>query len=1077
MSGGRQEDAATLLHEFTAIHTNTNTNSYILPKVVTTVPRADTGIATAVADTPATATATAIRADTNTDRATAVAIAQTQVDTTATVIRKGGNNVVQPLPRNFEHPDTLEAGKRKLFLLGLHECRNCGKMFQPRGMIKHQAHCTVLIPVSSRLRKEGEFQFILPVTTSTKRTKNTVQEERQERKEDENENENDGTISFPTTSPPTNIDDDNDNDASLQQMEERQREFLKLSSDELWEAMRNISKTDDDTNMNSPTPSLTTTTTTTTTTTEVKAQPLPVAVAVSTSAMMKGKSYEENEREVIVHPVGVIFKRPSSLATTIAPSSSSVLSSSSTRINHRSRSNSNSTNSNSNNNSNNNKRRRLQQQNPKDDRNKEQDYQPIELGAFKSRLQATVRLLKQQHHEGSVGTQIEASKAIAVTKITDLERRKEYIDGDGVATKAAINSVLPAAAATAAAYLKRRKGQQVNAGDGDGDGDNAVAVAVDVVLANNAATAATIVDSLLLPTKEGSISYQENAKQPKQNEQSNTDNADTTDPLSVPTMLRKMYHEQLSVTLDNIQELGVLNKELEIVFQQVKDLNCLNVQLTDTVEQTRKTIVVTMNMAKNKLKEHTNQRQSTNKDDTKEETGIVTLLPPSKEEIGVRKLQQIRQQYLVEQQQQHRQKKQALQQKRQLVQQKKDQSQVLFPQKLMEMLTRENVNIICWLPQGNAFRIPDLCEFNRDILPRYFQHIPPTVAKLQLVGSVGMENKILASFQRFQRQLNLYGFIRVTNGKEPGGFAIPLAYRHDFFHRDHPDRCLQLTSRNPLTRLKRAEAVAEQSSNEGQEQQSGTPRPVLLDSSNLAVSLSSASNNVGGSVTTNTTSTAAAINNASCSSSGQKRKVVIDMSCLSDSGDDDNDSDDIVNNSDDDTNDNDDDDDSNIHDHIPKRQRQIYRTFDDRLSDLANYERKHGNTNIPIKYKGYGNLGRWINLTRNQYKLYKENKPSTLTKERARKLEKIDFPLVYIRHYCNGNDDDDDNNEECNDDDNDKIVENGDDDKEGCNDDDNGKIADNRDDNDENVEHNDDDNDGNDDCYFDNTSDDDSLVF
>merc|ERR1712238_75596 len=114
--------------------------------------------------------------------------------------------------------------------------------------------------------------------------------------------------------------------------------------------------------------------------------------------------------------------------------------------------------------------------------------------------------------------------------------------------------------------------------------------------------AATIVDSLLLPTKEGSITWEENAKQQKRNEQSNTNNAATTDPLSVPTMLRKMYHEQLSVALDNIQELGVLKKELEIVFQQVKDLNCLNVQLTDTVEQTRKTIVLTMNRTRNKLK-------------------------------------------------------------------------------------------------------------------------------------------------------------------------------------------------------------------------------------------------------------------------------------------------------------------------------------------------------------------------------------------------------------------------------------------------------------------------------------------
>ena len=100
---------------------------------------------------------------------------------------------------------------------------------------------------------------------------------------------------------------------------------------------------------------------------------------------------------------------------------------------------------------------------------------------------------------------------------------------------------------------------------------------------------------------------------------------------------------------------------------------------------------------------------------------------------------------------------------------KGDQSTTAFPFKFFKMLLqidKEGLShIVSWQPHGRCFKLHCVDSF-KTLLPRFFN-----------------QSKISS----FQRQLNLYGFLRLTVGRDKG------AYYHELFLRNRSDlaSCIQ----------------------------------------------------------------------------------------------------------------------------------------------------------------------------------------------------------------------------------------------------------------------------------------------
>lgn len=65
--------------------------------------------------------------------------------------------------------------------------------------------------------------------------------------------------------------------------------------------------------------------------------------------------------------------------------------------------------------------------------------------------------------------------------------------------------------------------------------------------------------------------------------------------------------------------------------------------------------------------------------------------------------------------------------------------------------------------------------------------------------------------------------------------------------------------------------------------------------------------------------------------------------------------------------------------------------WEERYEELVQYSRKYGHCLVPHTFQENLALARWVKRQRYQYKLMKENKPSTMTQDRALALESIGF--------------------------------------------------------------------------------------
>ncbi|KAI9295520.1 winged helix DNA-binding domain-containing protein, partial [Neoconidiobolus thromboides FSU 785] len=90
-----------------------------------------------------------------------------------------------------------------------------------------------------------------------------------------------------------------------------------------------------------------------------------------------------------------------------------------------------------------------------------------------------------------------------------------------------------------------------------------------------------------------------------------------------------------------------------------------------------------------------------------------------------------------------------------------------FVEKLYTILQNSsNHNLICWSDDGKSFGVKDLSQFCSKVLPNYFKH---------------------GNWQSFVRQLNMYGFTKLSDAFHLSSTTCSWDFKHPDFQRDTPE--------------------------------------------------------------------------------------------------------------------------------------------------------------------------------------------------------------------------------------------------------------------------------------------------
>eukprot|EP00979_Chaetoceros_neogracilis_P002040 scaffold366_cov213-Chaetoceros_neogracile.AAC.2 len=81
-----------------------------------------------------------------------------------------------------------------------------------------------------------------------------------------------------------------------------------------------------------------------------------------------------------------------------------------------------------------------------------------------------------------------------------------------------------------------------------------------------------------------------------------------------------------------------------------------------------------------------------------------------------------------------------------------------------------------------------------------------------------------------------------------------------------------------------------------------------------------------------------------------------------------------------------------------RRKGWVKKTWEERLEELKEYKKVHGNANVPTLSKENPSLGHWVHDQRKQYRLFNEKKQTAMTLSRIEQLEVVGFKWALQRH-------------------------------------------------------------------------------